>query len=57
MLFRVSDIGFILLSFSITSFFTILLGWELNLKEKLAIVFGVTTFVALLIISINLIGA
>lgn len=57
MLFRVSDIGFILLSFTITSFFTILLGWELNLKEKLAIVFGVTTFVALLIISENLIGA
>lgn len=57
MLFRVSDIGFILLSFTITSFFIILLGWELNLKEKLAIVFGVTTFVALLIISINLIGA
>ena len=57
MLFRVSDIGFILLSFTITSFFTFLLGWELNLKEKLAIVFGVTTFVALLIISGNLIGA
>lgn len=57
MLFRVSDIGFILLSFTITSFFTILLGWELNLKEKLARVFGVTIFVALLIISANLIGA